>query len=114
MESAEALLRPYLDAVLARRLVPSSDPVKPLLSLFYVQNTLTHSANAANSDNRMKALITPPPSSVLPEMLDSAALVAEGVFREVITVVKQSQSDDEEIDFWPPIVDHEGDDDEVW
>ncbi|TFK96313.1 rab escort protein, partial [Pterulicium gracile] len=114
VESAEALLRPYLDAVLARRLVPSSDPVKPLLSLFYVQNTLTHSANAANSDNRMKALITPPPSSVLPEMLDSAALVAEGVFREVITVVKQSQSDDEEIDFWPPIVDHEGDDDEVW
>ena len=112
-QSAEELLRPYLDATLSLAVStsPDSPAVEPLFSLYYIE----HPPRAA--DDHTGALIVPPGAPPFPEVADSVATRAEGVFWKAVDALKalgvqpraQDEGDGEssvqaEVDaFWPPL-----------
>ncbi|KZT66985.1 FAD/NAD(P)-binding domain-containing protein [Daedalea quercina L-15889] len=120
-ESAEALLRPYLDATLGL-VVPdpaSSVPVQPLFSVFYIEHPESLAAAPSTGDASALSVLRPPPSSILiSEQADSAAVNAEALFWKAVGALKavgrrpKRRMDDgedmgeEEVEvegFWPPL-----------
>lgn len=116
-QSAEQLLRPYLDATLSLTSPQSSEPSnshEPLFTLFYTQH-----ANNLNSPTTSDAPHLPIVHSYaphLPEIADSAAINAEKTFWRVVNALKakgihparanDSQGEDGDADvesFWPPL-----------
>lgn len=123
--SPESLLKPYLDAMLALTNAPSSSThTEPLFTTYYVQNLYlpyppptepsSESLPASSSGRSPTVLISPSPSTLLPESVDSATTNAEAVFWEAMKTLKSlSPAGDKHEDietFWPPI---EADPDEV-
>jgi len=122
--SPELLLRPYLDKTLS---LNTSQAITPLFTVFYIQHSLADdiSTTTAVTPN---LLVTPPPSQLLPESLDSAATDAETVFWKAIgffnsssnnTMAQRSDGNPEigtdEIDsFWPTMSDEIDNDADDW
>ncbi|KAH9950124.1 FAD/NAD-P-binding domain-containing protein [Amylocystis lapponica] len=118
-QTAERLLRPYLDAALSLTTGPSSDsaPADPLFTLFYIQHPpTTPPALLSPTSNPATVLVVPPCSPLFPEVADSTATVAEGVFWRAIETLKalgtrpraqgEDGGDSVEVDvdaFWPPL-----------
>ena len=108
--SPETALQPYLEATLT--LTKGDRPINPLFSLFYTQ--LEHGSPSAR-DNR---LLVPQIATLISECGDSAAVVAEEMFRASVRVLEDLQRErgveaaEEPVPFWPPLED-EGSNDEV-
>ncbi len=115
-DSAEILLKPYLDALLT--LVALDDEAQqhaPPFSLFYFEHPDPNlSANASLEP----PIYVPSSWTYLSEIADSAASTAEGVFWKAIGVLKEagvkphvakdSGEDSGEVEsFWPPLGDME-------
>jgi len=106
-------LKPYLDATLSLTRTPSQDsPTEPLFSKFYTQKlspTIPSNVSAESGlDLPPTILITPPPSTLLPESSDSAATNAEAVFHEAVRTLKSLRPSIERVNldegegpFWP-------------
>jgi hypothetical protein len=115
--SPESILKPYLKAALSLKTPSSAESsTKPLFVTYYIQRlrcspTSSHPFPSHPSDPLSTVLITPPPSTLLPESSDSAAINAEAVFRAAIHTLKYvsftagSANFDhgETVPFWPPI-----------
>ena len=103
------MLQPYLEATLT--LARADQPIKSLFSLFYTQ--LEHSSSSTHDDRWLVPQIT----TLISECADSAAVVAEGMFRASIRVLENIRRERgaeavEDVLFWPPLED-EGSNDEV-
>lgn len=124
--SPESLLKPYLDAMLALTIASSpSTPTEPLFTTYYIQNLSSlqppsteppsESLPTRPAGRPSTVLITPTPSTLLPESADSATTNAEAVFWEAVKTLKSlspsADTREEDIEtFWPPV---EADPDEV-
>ena len=108
--SPEAVLQPYLEATLT--LTRENQPIKSLFSLFYTQ--LEHGSFSTRDDR----LLVPQIATLISECADSAAVVAEEIFRASVRVLENlrrergSEVAEGPILFWPPPED-EGSNDEV-
>jgi len=108
--SPETTLQPYLEATLT--LTNGDQPIKPIFSLFYTQ--LEHGSSSTFEDRWLVPQIT----TLISECADSAAVVAEEMFRESVRALddlgreRGTEATGEPIPFWPPLED-EGDNDEV-
>ncbi|TBU50589.1 FAD/NAD(P)-binding domain-containing protein [Dichomitus squalens] len=127
--SPKELLRPYLEAALSLAISPSSPettPTRPLFTVFYTHNPPSGAAPPSTPSDS-GAILTPPPTQLLPAIADVATENAEAMFWKAVeqlkaagvrrSVVKESykKSDGEEekvyderkpeeIDsFWPPL-----------
>lgn len=119
----EQLLRPYLNATLALTRSDTSDPVKPLFTMFYIQHPapspLLPSPSASTSTSAPPILTPLPPSltPILPESQDTASTNAEAVFWKAVDILKslnrrrgRTEAETEEegefpeiTSFWPPM-----------
>ncbi|EIW62323.1 FAD/NAD-P-binding domain-containing protein [Trametes versicolor FP-101664 SS1] len=130
--SAEELLRPYLDATLTLTAPPptSSDPqpTTPLFTVFYIHHPAPHPP--APSTVGAGIIVSPPHTSLLPEIADAATQHAEVMFWKAVETLgrrplvqesgstdgvedkseesgekeAEEDSDSGEIDsFWPPL-----------
>jgi len=111
--SPETTLQPYLEATLA--LTKGDQSIKPLFSLFYTQ--LEHSPPTAREDR----LFVPGITTLISECADSAAVVAEEVFRETVRTLDGLRRErgteilEEPIPFWPLLEDEDSNDEvEDW
>lgn len=101
--SPETVLQPYLEATLT--LTKGDELIEPMFSLFYIQ--LEHSSPSAREDRRF----VPGIATVISECGDSAAVVAEEVFRETVRTLDDLRGErgteilEEPIPFWPPLED---------
>ena len=122
-QTAEELLRPYLDATLtlASTGSPSSGDLQPLFTMFYTRHPNgTVPGNPENSSSLSPILHTKPYAPHLPEIADSAATNGEAIFWDTIKALKtldrhpgRKNGDDSgednigmgrEVDsFWPPL-----------
>jgi hypothetical protein len=108
--SPETMLQPYLDATLT--LTEGDQPIKPLFSMFYTQ--LEHGLSSTHEDRWLVPQIT----TRISECADSAAVVAEEMFRASVHVLNDLQRErggevaEEPIPVWPPLED-DGSNDEV-
>lgn len=97
------MLQPYLEATLT--LTNGDQPIKPLFSLFYTQ--LEGGLPPTREDRRVVPQIT----TLISECADSAAVVAEEMFRESVRVLdglrreRGAEVAEEPIPFWPPLED---------
>ncbi|KAI8984914.1 FAD/NAD-P-binding domain-containing protein [Trametes punicea] len=86
--SAEALLRPYLEAALTLTTPPSLSsevrPSEPLFTVFYIQHQHPCEMSPATSDANPNIIITPPCTSLLPVIADAATQNAETMFWRAI------------------------------
>ncbi|KAF9651022.1 FAD/NAD(P)-binding domain-containing protein, partial [Thelephora ganbajun] len=104
----ETMLQPYLEATLT--LVQGDQPIKPIFSLFYTQ--LEHGTPSVREDRWLVPQIT----TLISECADSAAVVAEKMFRETVRVLDDLRRDrgeevgEEPIPFWPPLEDEDSND----
>ena len=107
--SPEIMLQPYLEATLT--LTKENQPIKPLFSLFYTQLE-------QGSSSCQDRWLVPQVTTLISECADSAAVVAEEMFRESTRVLDDLRRErgvevaEEPIPFWPPLED-EGDNDEA-
>lgn len=105
--SPETTLQPYLKATLT--LTEGDQSVEPMFSLFYTQ--LEHSSPSPREDR----LFVPGITTLISECADSAALVAEEMFRETVRTLDDLRRErgaeilEEPMPFWPPV---EGNDDD--
>ena len=101
--SPETMLRPYLEAILT--LTKGGQSIEPIFSLFYTQ--LEHSTPSARKDR----LFVPGITTLISECADSAAVVAEEMFREAVRTLGDLQRErgaeipEESVPFWPPLED---------
>ena len=108
--SPETTLQPYLEATLT--LTNGDQPIKPIFSLFYTQ--LEHSLSST-LENRW---LVPQITTLISECADSAAVVAEEMFRESVRALddlrreRGAEVTGKPIPFWPPPEDG-GSNDEV-
>jgi hypothetical protein len=124
-DSAESLLRPYLNAVLS---LTRSESVQTLFTAFYIQRPLEIPTRTSDGSSA-SLIITPCPSHMISECADSAATSAEAVFWKAVPVLQalrrrerhQTRGGvdaevDEEIDsFWPALdLDGEQDQEDTW
>lgn len=109
---AETILRPYLDAVLHLTGDSEAAPVQPLSTAFFFDNQGPDQspASAASQDTPRHFLIPPLAYSTFPELPDNAAKIAETVFHQAIRSLRAFKGDpqaasteEEEVDFWPPM-----------
>ncbi|KAJ7982823.1 GDP dissociation inhibitor-domain-containing protein [Mycena polygramma] len=116
----EALLKPYLDAVLALAQDANADAdVAPLFSTFYVQKP---HVDATPKEEEAEASLAPvplPPVLPLPDAGDAAAVHAERVFWEAVKILRpgSGESDLEDADgaitaLWPPMEERDEDQDD--
>ena len=104
------MLQPYLEATLT--LTRGDQPIKSLFSLYYTQ--LEHGPPSARDDRWLVPRIT----TLISECADSAAVVAEEMFRASVRVLEDLRRErgaevaEGPILFWPPLED-EGSNDEV-
>jgi Rab proteins geranylgeranyltransferase component A len=120
-QSAEALLKPYLDATLSL-VSPASDTVQPLFTLFYLQLSGSTSSETRGDSIPVALPIryTTSYQPHLPEIGDSAATIGESNFWEVVKALESLGrhpghiTDDEQGEggdgavrkvesFWPPL-----------
>jgi hypothetical protein len=107
--SAETALQPYLEATLT--LADEGHQIEPTFSLFYTQLECSSSAH----DGRF---LVPRITTLISECADSAAVVAEEMFRETVRALDGLRRErgieiaEEPIPFWPPL-EGEGSNDEV-
>ena len=105
--SPEATLQPYLEATLT--LTRADQPIKSLFSLFYTQ--LEHGPSSTHDDR----WLVPQIATLISECADSAAVVAEEMFRASVRVLENLRRErgaeiaEEPILFWPPLEDEGGD-----
>jgi Rab proteins geranylgeranyltransferase component A len=124
--SPELLLRPYLEATLSLAVTPTlTSAPAPLFTIFYVQHSPPNEVPTTVTATS-KYLVTPSPSHLLSESLDSAATNAEAVFRDAISILKHSletvetqenaintdMEAEEIVPFWPTLSDNDGDTDD--
>ena len=108
--SPETTLQPYLEAALT--LTKGDQPIESLFSLFYTQ--LEHGLPSTHDGRQL----VPPITTLISECADSAAIVAEEMFRtsaQVLEDLRRERGTDVTegpIPFWPPLED-EGKNDEV-
>ncbi|KAK0194005.1 rab escort protein [Armillaria mellea] len=96
--SPEIILTPYLTAAL--KTTPSSTPLVPLFTSFYLQSP-SSTRNSESESDLGTCLVSPQlPFVPLPDSSDLAVEYAEAVFREAIKVLRP---DEEGSDFWPPL-----------
>ncbi|TFK29318.1 rab escort protein [Coprinopsis marcescibilis] len=114
-ETAEEVLQPYVDALLALT-EEGQEPICPLSASYFFE--LPESAPLLGNQLSPKEVrhITVPPLnySTFPELPDSATRHAEAVFTfavQAIQFLKGEDIDETEIEFWPPIEENDGDDD---
>ena len=106
------MLQPYLEATLT--LTNGDRPIKPLFSLFYTQ--LGDGSSSTREDRWMVPQIT----TMISECADSAAAVAEEMFRESVRVLDDLRRErgvevaEESIQFWPPLEDEGSHEVEDW
>ena len=106
--SPEAVLKPYLEATLT--LTRGNQPIKSLFSLFYTQ--LEHGSSSTRDDR----WLVPQIATLISECADSAAVVAEEMFRASVRVLENLRRErgaevaEEPILFWPPPEDEGGND----
>ena len=131
-QSAEELLKPYLDAILSLTSPTSnnhSQISKPLFTLFYLEqppttSTLTASALSAEPDGRVFYVPSSIPSHHMSEIADSATTVAEELYWKSVQRLEslgkkakgeegESEGAEETKRMWPPLVVDAGDDDMV-
>ncbi|CAA7259504.1 unnamed protein product [Cyclocybe aegerita] len=119
--SAEALLKPYLDALLLLSADPSHSPIKPLFTAFYLENPgpqLTTPGSSMDTESSSYLVLAPLPLVSLPDFPDEAALNAESTFKQAIkflrSISKENKEDEEELGFWPPLPADEDADDNEW
>ncbi|KAH9887595.1 FAD/NAD-P-binding domain-containing protein [Cubamyces lactineus] len=125
--SAEALLRPYLDAALTLTapLSASSEvrPAEPLFTVFYIHHPASTSSLSDSADTDPGIIITPSCTTLLPAIADAATQNAEAMFWKAVRRLKGTQElktsvsvdgeKDEETEkdgefdgiesFWPPL-----------
>ncbi|KAJ7621592.1 GDP dissociation inhibitor-domain-containing protein [Mycena polygramma] len=114
---AEALLKPYLDAVLA---LAQDAPLAPLFSTFYVQKPHPAAPKEKTEDGTASLAPVPlPPVLPLPDAGDAAAVHAERVFWEAVKILRpgSGDSDLEDADgaitaLWPPMEERDEDEDD--
>ncbi|KAJ6465081.1 GDP dissociation inhibitor-domain-containing protein [Mycena vitilis] len=115
---AEALLKPYLDAVLA--LAPDA-PLAPLFSTFYVQKPPPVAPEEETQDGAAPSLAPAPlpPVLPLPDAGDAAAVHAERVFWEAVEILRpgSGESDLDDVGgaitvLWPPMEEKDEDEDD--
>jgi hypothetical protein len=116
--SPETLLRPYLDATLRLPFHEHTDlQIKPLFTAFYIQHIISPIPSTTTPSS--KVIVTPQPSHLLSESLDSAASNAETIFWHTLGTLESStevvgssdQDSGEPITrkigtapgFWPPL-----------
>jgi len=110
--SPEIMLQPYLEATLS--LTKEDQPIKPLFSLFYTQ--LEHGVPSPREDR----WLIPPITSLISECADSAATVAEEMFKKTVRVLdnlrrgRGTEASAEPIPFWPPLGDEGNDEVDDW
>ena len=111
--SPETILQPYLEATLT--LSRGDQSLEPIFSLFYTQ--LEHSSPPTREDRWFVPGIT----TLISECADSAAVVAEEMFRETVRALddlrreRGAEVTEEPISFWPPLEDEDsGDEVEDW
>ena len=116
--SAEALLRPYLDATLTLDVTDPASPAppEPLFTVFYIEHPDTHvDATATPSPSVLKA---GPNSTLISERADSGTANAEALFWKAVEALKtagrrpmRKQEEDQDLgeveaevdSFWPPL-----------
>ncbi|KAH9928951.1 GDP dissociation inhibitor-domain-containing protein [Fomitopsis serialis] len=119
--SAEALLRPYLDATLGLAVpapTPTSTPTpaEPLFTLFYIEHP---DPSTSDADSHSSSVLRPASTSpLLPEQADSATTGAEALFWRAVEGLKAAgrrprrrvgegeDASEEEVEvegFWPPL-----------
>ncbi|KAJ2924932.1 hypothetical protein H1R20_g12118, partial [Candolleomyces eurysporus] len=114
----ETILRPYLDAVLHLTGEAEAAPVQPLSTSFFLEKQTPDqsSTSSAPQDTPRHFLIPPLAYSTFPELPDSAAKIAEIVFHQAIRSLRALKGDasteEEEVDFWPPMEPEEEDSDD--
>jgi Rab proteins geranylgeranyltransferase component A len=124
--SAEATVRPYLNATLSLASHPHSNSglLSPIFSIFYYQHfpssaplSSSHSRAAPDPPN---ALVTPPLPPDLVRLVDAAATNAEAVFWATTRLCTPRAASTEGAEewsvesLWPPAEPDAGDDDEEW
>ncbi|KAF8914120.1 GDP dissociation inhibitor-domain-containing protein [Gymnopilus junonius] len=117
----EALLTPYLNAVMRLSTDPSKAPIKPIFTIFYLESP-TPPVPGSHSENHTAPntyLVPPPlPTASLPDVGDESALIAETTFLEAVKVLRKIGGHAEEavddIPFWPPLPADEDNDDDEW
>jgi len=106
--SPEATLQPYLEATLT--LTRRDQPIKSLFSLFYTQ--LEHGSSSARDDR----WLVPQIATLISECADSAAVIAEEMFRASVRVLENLRRErgaevaEGPILFWPPPEDEDSQD----
>ncbi|KAH9843639.1 FAD/NAD-P-binding domain-containing protein [Rhodofomes roseus] len=119
--SAEALLRPYVDATLSLTVPDSASPTstQPLFTLFYIEHPDLPPSSSAASESQIPSILAPLRSStLLPEQADSATTNAETLFWKAVSALKAAgrrpkrrtgegeEEGEEEVEvegFWPPL-----------
>ena len=111
--SPERILQPYLEAALS--LTKGDQPAEPIFSLFYTH--LEYSSPPTRGDQ----LFVPGVTTLISECADSAAVVAEEMFRETVCTLNDLRKErgteilEEPIPFWPPLeVEESNDEVEDW
>lgn len=126
-QTAEELLKPYLDATLTLAASGNAEAelVEPVRSLFYIQHPSLSSLSSAETQASSDPIFTPTHNStLLAELADSAATNAEAMFWKVVDALKEikgnkkapthekvdetgeKETEEKLIDsFWPPISD---------
>lgn len=105
------MLQPYLEAALT--LTKEEQPIKPLFSLFYTQ--LEHGLSSCED-----RLLVPQITTLISECADSAAIVAEEIFRKSVRVLdglrrgRGAEVAREPVPFWPHLEDEGNDEVEDW
>jgi len=108
--SPETILQPYLEAALT--LTNGDQPIEPLFSLFYTQ--LEYGLPSTCEDR----WVVPSVTTLVSECADSAAVVAEEMFRASVRTLgdlrreRGIQVGEDPIPLWPPLGDG-GSNDEV-
>jgi hypothetical protein len=103
--SPETMLQPYLEAALT--LTKEDQPITPLFSLFYTQ--LEH--GLSSGEDRW---LVPRVTTLISECADSAAIVAEEMFRKSVRVLDDLRRErgaevaGGPVPFWPPLEDEGG------
>ncbi|KAH8106336.1 FAD/NAD(P)-binding domain-containing protein [Cristinia sonorae] len=125
LQSAEEIMRPYLNATLSLA-SPRSEPereatiseplsVQPLHTVFYIEHPEPSPSSSPEGTGSHLVYSPPPNSTMMPELADSAVANAEKMFWKITKVlqeIKQKRRGVEEggaetviESFWPPISD---------
>jgi hypothetical protein len=118
-QTAESVLKPYLDAVLSFAQTVEGAPTTPLSTSFFFEKQLPAEVPGSQAAQDTPRYIIAPPLtySAFPDIPDAATYSAEATFQQAIRSLRALKGDpvrdDEDIDFWPPMaVEEENSDDD--